>query len=391
MTERLMTGLTKEAPTERPARLLSMGEWKLSEHVTSLLVTSPQAAMHEETSLLGNLPYLYTAMQYDGDSPGTAAIREQLIHRDRPPLPLEALTREVAELTPVFDRIPNVQNDPQHEAALQLASNALFTLYTLYGDPKIGTVNQIVGTLEQPGYAVRAFYHNAFGVLSDMHDLQTHFDNLGNRISTADRLDGVVADLYTDIIYGNGRMSDTPNGYDELLSAKLLYRHARQLGYSPERAGRLLRIVLGTRFSEKTKSQPGRFSDDLVVQAVTAIDLHGLAREGEGVPSSQDIALENLMSRRYHLSRVLGRAACQKNTVLHTRQEGLDFTREYYDLPVEGHPTAATLGEAYEHEMLGSADFHRNYRAPETWTLPDLKTQNENADAITQEALALAA
>lgn len=372
-------------------RTLSEQTWKLGEHTTGLLIATPSdALMHEEVSLLSGLPSLYTAMQYGGDTQHTAMIRERLLSREQPLLPLEVLARETDELMPVFGRIAGAESDPQYEAAVHLASHALFTLYTLYGDPRTGVSNQIVGSLEKPEHGVRAFYHNAMEIIRELHDLQTHFDNLGNRISAADRLDGLVAELYTDIVYGNGRRSDSPEGFDELLSAQLLYDHACSLGYPHERAQRLMRIVLGTSFDETTKTQPGRVSNDLVVRGVTALDLHGLARAGEGVPSSQDITLENLMSGRYHFSRVLGRAACQKNIVLHTRQEGLDFVRAHYDMPVQGHPAAATLGKAYEYEMLGSAQFHESYRPPDGWTLADLQAQKENAEAIRQEAFALA-
>lgn len=336
------------------------------------------------------LPGRYAAMQRSGDTYETAVIRYCLLNPAQPPLSLGVLAREENELAPVFGRIAGASDDPQYGAAKQLAAHALFTCYTLYGDPVFGEVNQIVGKLEKPEYGVRAFYHNAFGILQDAHDLQTHFDNLGGSISAADRLDGLVADIYTDIVYGNGRQSDTPNGYDELLSAELAYEHARQLGYPGVRAERLRQIVLGTRFDEKTRSQPGRFSDDLVVRAVTAVDLQRLARRGEGVTSSQDITLENLMSRRYHVSQVLSHAARREGAVLRTRQEGLDFIRAHYDMPVEGHPHAATLGSAYAYEMLGSAQFHETYLPPEDWTLADLRAQQENARAIRQEAFAMA-
>ncbi len=332
--------------------------------------------------IIAELPDIYSVMQWNNDTPQSAAIRERLLDGEQPLLPLDYMSRETREVDELLAMIPNAADDPYYHAARHLATSALCTLYTLYGDPKIGSVNQIVGNLEQPEYGVRAFYHNAFNIKEDAKDLQSQLEVIG--ASTADRLDALVADLYTDIVYGNGRESDNPEGFDELLSARLLYQHAIRLGYPEQRAKLMYDMVLGTRFDEKTKRQPGRFSDDLRIQAVAGVDLQGLSRPG--IVGAIEIAVENLMSRRKSEERVLGKLLQREGVVIRTIHSAIEFIKAHRDTPVIS-KTAQTLGEAYLHEMQESMMFYRNYQPPVSWKLDSPKQREENAVKIEQHNL----
>ncbi|MFQ6227902.1 hypothetical protein [Nocardia sp. NPDC002869] len=211
-----------------------------------------------------SLPYEFARMHRNGSARDMAElnrIRHRLLDQSRGPLPDHVIAREIELIRSTLpDTLFENLSPAEHaevKRAIRLAANGLHTTYTLYGghpdllrDGEI-VENQIIGDLEHADHGTLATYHNGAGVLGDLRLLQKHLDNLtaqGVPITLQDRLDVMVAEVYSDAVYGNGRRSDNPKGFDELRSAALLEAHALASGYAPWRAKRLRKIVLGTTF-----------------------------------------------------------------------------------------------------------------------------------------------
>lgn len=321
-----------------------------------------------------------TMQQFDGpeDRADTAAIREQLLGPTSTPLPLQMMEYELGIAR---DCLPeHMRDDPAFQPAIQLVANGLFRVNTLYGDPRIGRANQIIGDLEKPEYRTVATYHNGFDVERDLRAIQEHNDNIG--APDVDRALTAVAEAYSDVVYGGGRKRDNPNGYDELRSAELLASHARQLGFSPKEANRLRIITLGTAFDEITRAQSGRSHADPAVRTVTGADLQILS-EPDALPGSFDLAVEDHTSARYSSDRVLGRALEARGVRVTATAQAMEFIDQYpEDRPL---PNGPTVKEALASRLYGNAQFHdpgTGYTPPDGWTLENPEMRVSNAQEL---------
>lgn len=309
-------------------------------------------------------------------------IRSRLLDPTKPPLPSRVLKDEIEVARAVLPE--HLRDDPNAQVAIELAANGLATVRALYGDGRIGRPNRIVGDLEQPDYLVVATYHNGFGLPDDMRTLQRHMGNIG--ATDEQRLRAMVADVYSDIVYGGGRKRDNPTGYDELMSARLLEAHALMRGYSAQEAAEHGETVSGTGFDERTGSQQGRHHPDPAVRGVAGVDLHTLS-EPSGVPGSFDIGVEDLMSARYSPARTLGRAAAEQRARISLTEEALQFIDENPDLRPSSAPEGPTIKEALSKRLIANAGFFdpdsgRGYAYPDGWTLEDQEVRREGAKAL---------
>ncbi|WP_433716933.1 hypothetical protein ACQP2U_43595 (plasmid) [Nocardia sp. CA-084685] len=326
------------------------------------------------------LPMVYAQILDSDDDHAArlaARIRERLHDPAAGPLPRYVAAWENAALAATLP--DGVAQAPGAGHALALAANGLLTLSTLYGDPRRGRVGQIIGTVELPAYQVAATYHHAGGVLADLVRLHQHLRTL--RATPADHLAAMAAEVYSDVVYGHGRCSNNPTSYDELRSADLAAAHALALDIDPDTAARVHRIVAGTGFDERTRTQSGAHDVDTVVQAVAGIDLAVLARP-ESVTATIDLAVEDLMSARYSPTRILGRALQQSGVQVRSTSQALAFIDEYADMRprLDGQrPAATSVREAFAQRIIGNAAFTEGHRYPPTWTLDDPGQRAENA------------
>ncbi|MFI8977143.1 hypothetical protein ACIGO9_29970 [Nocardia asteroides] len=294
---------------------------------------------------------------------GAAAIRARL-HDPDAPLPDSATVDQQDRLRAALPDTVLAHLDA--DRAVALAAAGMYIVETLYGGPVTGRVHPIVGELERPEYAVYAHYHHGFELLDAVSVLHRHF--LGTGGDVADFLDAMVADMFSDAVYGNGRFADSTDGYDELRSARLVYGHARSAGYPPQRAQRLRNAVLGTAFSEATGAQAGREDPDPVVAAVAGIDLHILSTRAS-VAAAIELAIENGCSARFSADRVLGVAAAEAGLRLRDTAAALAF--------IDSRPA---LREWLARTLRGNALFTATiYQYPLGWTLEDSGVRTANA------------
>jgi hypothetical protein len=313
------------------------------------------------------------------DMADVAEIRGRLLDPTKLPLSSRMIQDEIEIARAVLPE--RLRDDPNAQVAIELAANGLATVRALYGDDRIGRPNRIVGDLEKPSHNVVATYHNGFGLPSDMRTLQRHMDNIG--ATDEQRLRAMVADAYSDIVYGNGRKSDNPGGYDELRSARLLETHMLERGYSPEHAAEYRETVLGTAFSEQTGRQQGRHHPDPAVRGVAGVDLHTLS-EPAGVPGSFDIGVEDMISARYSPARTLGRAAAEQGARISSTEEALQFIDENPDLRPSSAPDGPTIKQALGNRLVANAGFFdpdsgKGHAYPDGWTLEDKEVRREGA------------
>jgi len=250
-------------------------------------------------------------------------------------------------------------------------------VYTLYGHPQIGQVNQIIGDLELPEYQVPAAYHNGFGLIDDARRLQEHLSAVN--APAGDHLLGLAIDPYTDSIYGHGRFSDNPEGHDELRSAALLRAHALQLGLSQEQADRMYAITLATTFDEATLSQRGKNSTDLLARGVVAVDLQPLA-EPSSVETSIDVAIEDGFSRRYSAARTIGRVLCAHGARVRSTTDALLLIDRYAD--ERPAPDSPTVVQAFAARLAQNASFHGTHEYPVDWTHDNRSMRQDHADKL---------
>jgi hypothetical protein len=294
-----------------------------------------------------------------------AAIRGRLLDPTLPPLPAHVLVREMEALRSILPQ--EALDSPDADIVLRLGASGMFISATLYGDPAVGRVNQIIGDLERPEYRVPATYHNSFGLLSDGRLLQQHLGNIGAR--PHERIDAAAADTYSDAVYGNGRRSDNPDGYDELRSAVLARAHALALGLDPVRADRIHEMISGTAFDQATKAQAGKNHPDPLVQAIAGVDLQTLAQPA-GLEDAMDLIAEDLTSARFSPARVLGRVLIEYGLRIRTVEEGLRIIDEFADYrPLIDGRREVSVREAVATRITGNAGFTRGHQYPPTWTL----------------------
>ncbi|MCX0274210.1 MFS transporter [Nocardia zapadnayensis] len=421
VSEKAFTYLSRQSGWS--ARLAADGSSALLERGALIVSTEPgEGLSHSELAghtrvtpdgvRFAGLPYEFARMHRNGSARDMAElnhIRHRLLDQSRGPLPDHVIAREIelvrSTLPDTLFENPSPAERAEVERAIRLAANGLHTTYTLYGghpdlvrDGEI-VENQIIGDLEQADHGTLATYHNGAGVLGDLRLLQKHLDNLtaqGVPITLQDRLDVMVAEVYSDAVYGNGRRSDNPKGFDELRSAALLEAHALASGYVPWRAKRLRKIVLGTTFRESTGIQAGREDLDYLVQAVAGIDLQTLS-EPEAVMDSCRLAVEDNTSARYSPDLILSRAAREKGVRLRSFMEALEFIDAYPDLrPImdESERSELTVKEAFAKRMLGNAGFMdpdsgKGYSYPPTWTLENVDMRRDHRDFLRSTATRL--
>ncbi len=269
-------------------------------------------------------------------------IRKRLLDPTKPPLDPSVMPSEIELARSILPE--SALDHPDAERAIRLMGNALFTVFTLYGDPRIGTINRIVGQLEKREYGTLATYHNGHGLVNNSGYLQRYFDSVEG-ITAEDRLVGAIAELYSDINYGDGRESDKmPGGYDELRSARLAYAHAISVGFSERVARRIEAAVMGTKYDEKTKTQAGYASDDPVVRGVTGVDMQPLV-EKESVVEGFNLIPENLSSSRWNTNIPLSRAMAQEGAIIRTTRGAYEFIQSHRGMVPRGSRTGLTLME----------------------------------------------
>lgn len=290
-----------------------------------------------------------------------ALIRDHLQNPAMPPLPA---------------RVREHRDAP---AALTLAACGAYITATLYGGPATGRPHRIIGDLEHAEFGVLASYHNGFGLAEAVTALYAHTVRAG--MPTEEFLDALVAETYSDAVYGHGRRSDNPDGYDELRSAELVYAHALAAGYHPQRAARIRNAVLGTGFDEVTKTQAGWVDPDPVVQAVAGVDLATLASPG-GVGAAMDLAVEDGMSARYRRDRVIGRALAEHGVRATSVPQVLAFIDAHPDYRPrrdDGSAVPQTVREFFAQRLISNGAFTSAHRYPPTWTGDNLSQRERNA------------
>ncbi|WP_459545878.1 WXG100-like domain-containing protein [Nocardia sp. X0981] len=339
---------------------------------------------------IASLPDVYALLQERGrpqDLLDAAAIRAHLHDPGRPPLPPYVLVRQMDAVRAILPA--EALAHPDADTAIRLAANGMHITYTLYGDPEIGRVNQIIGDLEHPRYRVPATYHNGFGLLEDGLLLQTHLGAIGVR--PHERLDAGAADNYSDAVYGNGRRRDNPGGYDELRSALLARAHALLLGYPRDRADRLFTMIMGSGFDQSTKAQVGKYDPDPLVQGIAGVDLQTLVLPG-GLADAFAVAVEDLASARFSADRILGRVLVDFDLWIRSTAEGMLIIDEYaeYRPMIDGRRSELTVMDAFARRITGNAGFTANHEFPRTWTLanPELRAANANGSRALGAALA---
>ncbi|OQS16362.1 hypothetical protein B0T36_06320 [Nocardia donostiensis] len=330
---------------------------------------------------VASLPDVYAVLQERGspqDLLDAAAIRHRLLDPTQPPLPAPMLAREMDTIRSILPA--EALDHPDADIAVRLGANGMHIASTLYGDPAVGRANQIIGDLELPGYRVPATYHNGFGLAEDGRLLQEHLGNIGAR--PHERLDAAAADTYSDSVYGNGRRSNNPEGYDELRSADLARAHALSLGYEPDRADRIHDMITGTAFDEHTKAQAGKHHPDPLVHSIAGVDLQTLAQPS-CVADVFDLAPEDLASQRHSPDRILGRTLVDHDLRIRSTEEGMTVIDEYaeYRPTVDGVASDRTVMDAFANRIAGNAGFsdpRTGHQYPPTWTLdnPELRAEH---------------
>jgi hypothetical protein len=323
---------------------------------------------------IAGLPDIYAWKQTRGsetDESDTAFIRDRLQDSDQAPLAMHLMQSEEAI---VRASLPDhLQND---SVALRLITDNVLTDYTLYGDPRIGRANQIIGDLELSEYGVPALYHNGFGIAAELARMTRRFVAIDRADQEADRsrtfteedqYDALIAHSGADCIYGNGRQSDTADGYDELRSANRSWYRAVALGYTASRATRIHTATDNTGFNERTGKQKGQHHPDPVVREVVGSDLR-ITSELNSLEETIALALEDNFSRRFSDKRVLGRVAVEHGIRIRSLDEGIAFVDEFQDVRPTYAPDGQTVIEAVGSRVVGSGNFHdlvKGYQAPD--------------------------
>ncbi|WP_280457534.1 Fic family protein [Nocardia carnea] len=339
---------------------------------------------------IASLPDVYAVLQERGrpqDLLFAGDIRAHLHDPRRAPLPPHILARYMDMMRAIMSEAALAH--PDADVAIRLAAGGLHTTYTLYGGPDIGRFNQIIGGLEQPRFLVPAAYHNGFGLLADGAVLQAQLRRIGARPD--EQLDAAAADTASDAVYGFGRRSDNPLGYDELLSARLLRAQALALGYPRERADRLYNMVMGSGFDQATKRQVGKYDPDPLVQGVTAVDLFTLVSTW-AMEDALAIAVEDLTSARFSKGRVLGQVLAEYNLRIRSLEEAMAILDTYGDYRpiIDGERSEKTLRRLFIERLLGNQGFTLAHEFPPTWQLVDPRLRQINAIASKAFADALA-
>lgn len=322
------------------------------------------------------------------DEQDLAAMRERLQNPAASPLS-ERVTAREADV--IYNCLPeHVRDHPDVRQGIREGAEGMLIVNTLYGDPEIGNVNQIVGDLEKPEYRVPATYHNGHDLPHDVRRLTQHMDDVNEADAAAGRPltfspgdygDGVAAETLTDSVYGFGRRPKkqdpkNPVRYDEFRSAELARSRALQLGSSPERAERQFNLVHGTAFTEGTGEQLGKYSDDPLVQAICGVDLQSLSEKGLAFP----LIVEDGFADRWSKARTAGKVADENNVTITTIDEGYQFYDTYADAKPSDAPGGPTVREYAVGRLRSNAGFAGwGYQYPPTWTRENKEQRLRNA------------
>ncbi|WP_406280605.1 hypothetical protein OH799_14730 [Nocardia sp. NBC_00881] len=308
-------------------------------------------------------------------------MKSLLLNRDRPPLPRNALERQIRMVMEVMPEW--LLGHPMAQSAVHLAANAGLILETLYGADGIEFVNLAAGSFDVRASRVPMTYHNGRGFIEPIRMLFHHLDFLrlhtNIKVTPEHYLIAMVADLYSDGNYNDGREKDNlnnPAGHDEAKSASLARAHALSLGWSKSMADLLYECIANTAFDQHTGTQKGRHHPHFLVRAISAIDLQGLSRFG-GLRRAGELGPEDLAARRaagFH-QQILSRALVQTNTFVRNAEEAYLFIQKYSKMrPImdDGAPSSKTLGEALAGFYIGNGIFmdpahEKGYKYPDEW------------------------
>lgn len=303
------------------------------------------------------------------DAQDTDYIRQQLQDPRGEPLPEHMLGPELDAVEALFETLPQTAREhPYAQAAVHLIANAVYTAYTLYGHPDIGKVNRIIGGREHVDYRVPALYHNGFDLLGS---LQLLVDQLSNTpgAQTEDFIVALIADSYSDLVYGFGRFATNPKDHDELRSANLACAHAEKLGLPQHIIDRIREAILGTTFDEQTRKQRGKDHPDLAVRAVCAVDLAVLY--DYSALSTPAIVIENGYSKRAAKprtqGRIIGRVLNEAGVLVLSLRDALAGLEAYGHLRPGGAKTGVTAKQAFANGLISNADFQADFKFPRGW------------------------
>ncbi|WP_280494541.1 hypothetical protein [Nocardia asiatica] len=354
---------------------------------------------------------VYAWTQETQDRASADLIKERLLSPAGPPLPAEVIEREIGEVTEILRaRVPREQlADPEIRRGIRLAAEGLFANRTLYGHPDVGRANHLHDdAFELREFGVAALYHNGMGVAEDLGRIA---DN--GVLQGADLHEivwAMVADAWSDLVYGGGRRSDNPDGYDELRSARLLHDRALSHGCDPSIARMLGFAVNGTGFDERTGTQMiaspaavaemrqrwGKMTDGefrtatRVARWVAAADLQTLS-EPDAVVRAIELALEDLMSRRFDPARVFGRVLSEWGARVNDVDEALRLADWFGRVPPEG--GHITVRQALLERLRGNATFTHpdsGYQPPDGWLPANRDMRRDHAAKLREIADRLA-
>ncbi|MGW4325801.1 GNAT family N-acetyltransferase [Nocardia sp. NPDC004573] len=374
-----------------------------------LAVRSWQPA--EGGSKVAVLADVYAWMQETQDRASTDWIKNHLLNPAAAPLPVAVIAREIDEVTEMLrERVSREElTDPEIRRGIRLAAEGLFASRTLYGHPSIGRANHLHDdAFELREFGVAALYHNGMGVAEDLRHIVDNGVLQGADVGEI--VSALVADAWSDLVYGGGRRSDNPEGYDELRSAQLLHDRALSHGCDASTARMLGFAVNGTGFDERTGSQMiaspaaveemrqrwGEMTDGefhtatRVARWVAAADLQTLS-EPDAVVQSIELALEDLMSRRFDPARVFGRVPSEWGTRANNVDEALRLADRFGRMPPEG--GHITVRQALVNRLRGGAGFTHpdsGYRPPDSWLLANRDMRRDHAAKLREIADRLA-
>lgn len=324
-----------------------------------------------------SLPDIYAWKQnrnLQKDKLHTKLIRDYLQDPARNPFPAHIVRRELAIASK-----ENIKH-PLIDQARLLAANGLVRVFTMYGDPEIGRANQIIGDLEKAEFLVPATYHNGFDLEDDMAVFQQQLKLRG--APSIDRILALAIDPYSDAVYGHGRKRDRPRSHDELRSAKLLADQALKLGFSRQEAQRMYRAIMGTTFSEETRSQQGFNDPDPLIRETTAVDLHTLS-SSRAVEGHLKITAEDIMSERFSKDRIPGRAIAEHGFRPTSTKDVFAFIDSHPNARPRSAPKGSpTLLQATANRLMSGADFSESYRPPKGWKLDNPQRRQQVASTI---------
>ncbi|MET8800424.1 hypothetical protein ABZV91_29025 [Nocardia sp. NPDC004568] len=296
------------------------------------------------------------------DHPGDPA---RLVLRD------EVIAEEIDEITAIMQRGPLKGLVPAPSSwagrAIRLTAQGVFVNRVIHGHPRIGRANQIIGTLEKRWYQAMAHYHDG-DVTGDLAAIMQN--GVVQNSPTRKILLAIIADAWSDVVYGNGRHRNNPDGYDEKASAELVYRIAIAFGFTPEEAAEARDGVRETAFHEKSRRQLFKVPTDLreqqrirahdrsrvehprdlvagfdvldptvtrlpermgIGQWTTGADLQTLSLP-KAVEDTIRITVEDLLSARFKDSRIFGAILAEIGTSASWLPEALRLIGVYWNL-----------------------------------------------------------